>query len=91
MKYGNESYIIYSNILVDHNMVHFLDEHSAYLSIRDARIVVVIAEGWASFSLKTLSTTEISVEVVSMPQKAHQSLTTKPAPITSEPLFTVPA
>ena len=29
--------------------------------------------------------------VVSRPQKAHQSLTTIPAPITSLPRFTVPA
>ena len=50
-----------------------------------------MAEGWPSFNLKTDSMTEISVEVVSCPQKAVQSLTTIPAPITSEPLFTVPA
>ena len=55
------------------------------------RISVVIAAGVASFNLKTLSTTEISVDVVSRPQKADQSLTTIPAPTTSDPLFTVPA
>lgn len=35
--------------------------------------------------------TEISVEVVSKPQKHAQSLTTKPEPINSLPRFTVPA
>ena len=34
--------------------------------------------------------TDISVDVVSRPQKAHQSLTTIPAPITSEPRLMVP-
>jgi len=37
------------------------------------------------------SMTEISVEVVSNPQKAAQSFTTRPDPITSLPLFIVPA
>ncbi|KAI1233259.1 hypothetical protein IHE44_0004426 [Lamprotornis superbus] len=40
---------------------------------------------------KMLSMTESSVLVVSSPQKAHQSLTTIPAAITSLPRFTVPA
>lgn len=62
-----------------------------YLSISDARIVDVIAVGTASLSLKTLSITESSVEVVSIPQKATQSFTTIPPAITSLPLFTVPA
>jgi len=44
----------------------------------------------APLSLKMPSTTLNSVEVVSIPQKADQSLTTMPAPITSLPLFTVP-
>lgn len=35
--------------------------------------------------------TLISVAVVSRPVKAHQSLTTRPAPMTSEPRLTVPA
>ena len=35
--------------------------------------------------------TDSSVDVVSNPQNAHQSLTTIPAPRTSLPLFTVPA
>jgi hypothetical protein len=43
------------------------------------------------WSLKIPSKTLISVEVVSIPQKADQSLTTIPAPITSLPLLTVPA
>jgi hypothetical protein len=59
--------------------------------MRDARMVVAIAEGWASFNLKTLSITDNSVAVVSMPQKEHQSFTTMPAAITSEPRLTVPA
>ena len=47
--------------------------------------------GSASRSLKIDSMTEISVPVVSSPHIAHQSLTTMPAPTTSEPRFTVPA
>lgn len=62
-----------------------------YLSIRLALIVVVIEDGTDSLSLKTDSITVSSVEVVSMPVKAHQSLTTMPAETTSLPLFTVPA
>jgi hypothetical protein len=54
-------------------------------------MVVAIAEGWISFNLKTLSITDNSVDVVSMPQKEHQSFTTMPAAITSEPRLTVPA
>lgn len=42
-------------------------------------------------SLKISSITVISVDVVSMPQNAVQSFATTPAPITSEPRFTVPA
>lgn len=51
----------------------------------------VIAAGVDSFSLKTLSTTESSVDVVSIPQNEAQSLTTIPAAMTSLPLFIVPA
>ena len=43
------------------------------------------------WSLNIPSSTLISVEVVSAPQKAAQSLTTIPAPITSLPRLTVPA
>lgn len=42
-------------------------------------------------SLNIASITETSVEVVSRPQKADQSLATIPLATTSEPLFTVPA
>uniref|UniRef100_A0A6B0UGK6 Putative secreted protein n=1 Tax=Ixodes ricinus TaxID=34613 RepID=A0A6B0UGK6_IXORI len=59
--------------------------------MREAFMVVVMAAGVASLSRKTLSTTDNSVLVVSMPQKAHQSFTTMPAPTTSLPRFTVPA
>jgi len=41
--------------------------------------------------LKAASMTLISVAVVSRPVNAHQSLTTSPAPTTSEPRLTVPA
>lgn len=41
--------------------------------------------------LKAASITLISVAVVSSPVNAHQSLTTRPAPMTSEPRLTVPA
>ena len=61
------------------------------LSMSDDLICCVIADGCPSFSLNTDSITEISVDVVSCPTKAAQSLTTTPAPITSEPRFTVPA
>ena len=42
------------------------------LSISEALISFVMAEGWESFSLKTDSMTDSSVEVVSWPAK-HQS------------------
>lgn len=60
-------------------------------SINDARKLLETAVGWASFSLKTLSRTEISVDVELIPQKALQSLTTIPAPSTSLPRLMVPA
>lgn len=43
----------------------------------------------SNFSI--FSMTEISVDVVSNPQKADQSLHTNPDPITSLPLLIVPA
>lgn len=61
------------------------------VSIRDARISLTMLLGCESRSLNTLSITESSVAVVSSPQNAVQSLTTKPAPTTSLPRFTVPA
>ena len=64
----------------------------SYVSIKDSLIWVAITPGWlASWSLKTFSTTEISVAVVSNPQNADQSFTTTPAAMTSLPLLTVPA
>lgn len=66
-------------------------DDSAYLSMRLSRISVEMALGVLSPSLNTLSMTDNSVLVVSRPQKAIQSLTVIPAPITSLPLFTVPA
>lgn len=62
-----------------------------YLSMSESLMLVAMVLGWASLSLKMLSMTESSVLVVSSPQKAHQSLTTIPAAITSLPRFTVPA
>jgi hypothetical protein len=41
--------------------------------------------------LNAASITLISVAVVSSPVNAHQSFTTNPAPITSDPRLTVPA
>lgn len=67
------------------------EERPRYLSMRESRMLVAMVLGWASFSLKTLSTTDSSVLVVSRPQKAHQSFTTIPAAMTSLPRFTVPA
>ena len=54
--------------------------HTVYVidSIRVDLICCVIADGCPSFNLNTDSMTEISVEVVSCPQKAVQSLTTIP-------------
>ena len=43
------------------------------------------------YALNAASMTLISVAVVSSPVKAHQSFTTRPAPKTSDPRFTVPA
>lgn len=58
----------------------------------ESLMLVAMAEGCAvSPSLNTLSMTDSSVLVVSRPQKAHQSLTTIPAAITSLPRLTVPA
>lgn len=42
-------------------------------------------------ALKVASITLISVAVVSRPVNAHQSFTTRPAPMTSDPRLTVPA
>ena len=61
------------------------------LSTSDALSSVTMAEGFCSVSLNTLSITDSSVLVVSRPQNALQSFTTIPAPMTSLPLFTVPA
>jgi hypothetical protein len=46
---------------------------------------------WPIDSRKVASMTDTSVAVVSSPVKAHQSLTTRPAPMTSDPRLTVPA
>lgn len=43
------------------------------------------------YALKIASMILISVAVVSRPVNAHQSFTTIPAPMTSDPRFTVPA
>lgn len=61
------------------------------MSISVARISFTMFIGCASRSLNTDSMTDISVAVVSRPQKALQSFTTRPAPITSEPRLMVPA
>lgn len=61
-------------------------------SIKEALMSCSLAlPATAPCSLKIPSTTLISVLVVSIPQKAAQSLATSPAPITSLPLLTVPA
>ena len=61
------------------------------VSINDFLISSTIALGCDSLNLKTLSITDNSVAVVSKPQKAVQSFTIIPAPITSLPRLTVPA
>lgn len=50
-----------------------------------------MAAGVASLRRNIDSTTVISVDVVSIPTKAHQSLTTIPAATALLPRFTVPA
>lgn len=54
-------------------------------------MVLTMLDGPCSLSLNIDSTTLISVDVVSSPQNAVQSLATTPAPNTSDPRFTVPA
>lgn len=79
----------------------------AQLSMRESRISPMTAEDVCPCSsgqavsksdrrqegiiLNAASITLISVAVVSSPVNAHQSLTTRPAPMTSEPRLTVPA
>jgi hypothetical protein len=62
----------------------------ARVSTRVSRMLPILLVS-CPCSLNAASITEISVAVVSIPVKAHQSLTTIPAPITSDPRFTVPA
>lgn len=57
----------------------------------DARKSVVILAGWLAFSLKILSITDNSVDVVVSPQNAVQSFTAIPAASNSLPRFIVPA
>jgi len=60
-------------------------------STRLVRKLATAVLDFTSFILKMFSITCSSVEVVSKPQKAAQSLATRPAEITSLPRFTVPA
>lgn len=57
----------------------------------DALRLLDTAVGWASLSLNTLSSTDISVDVELIPQNALQSFTTIPAPSTSLPRLIVAA
>lgn len=67
-------------------------ENVTYVSIKDSLIWLAMKLGWAAaLRRKMFSITEISVAVVSKPQNAAQSFTTKPPPITSLPRLTVPA
>jgi hypothetical protein len=61
------------------------------LSSNGSRISSAISIGAASCSWKTLSMTDSSVLVVSIPVNAAQSFTTIPPPITGLPRLTVPA
>ena len=64
--------------------------HSSYIIF----FVSILLSSFCDFfsdNLNIDSTTDTSAPVVSNPQKAFQSLTTNPVPITSHPLFTVPA
>ena len=71
--------------------VHCYNSFTTDLSKSAPRISVCSVDGLPSPILKMFSMMETSVAVVSWPQNAIQSLTTSPAPITSLPLFTVPA
>ena len=73
------------------NITLSVTPHHAMESIKLARISLTMFMGCASRSLKTDSITDSSVDVVSSPQNAAQSLTTMPAPMTSLPRLTVPA
>lgn len=57
--------------------------------IRVRLLFLILIKKWDV--LNAASITLISVAVVSRPVKAAQSLTTRPAPMTSEPRLTVPA
>lgn len=59
------------------------------LSISEARISFTILDGWLLLSLNTLSMTLSSVDVVSSPQNAAQSLATSPAQRTEATLSMV--
>jgi hypothetical protein len=60
-------------------------------SARDGRKVTTEKAKRIIDILNVASITLTSVAVVSRPVNAHQSLTTRPAPMTSEPRLTVPA
>ena len=79
--------------IVDERVAHLADDSTCILSLK-------LCEGSRQgarerekrgCALNVASITLISVAVVSRPVNAHQSLTTRPAPITSEPRLTVPA
>ena len=89
---------------IHETVTHLTDNSRLGLSLQlcggeRVAIVSIVLANWPSGRsrsrslnvLKVASITEISVAVVSNPAKAHQSLTTSPAPITSDPRFTVPA
>ena len=59
--------------------------------MREDRISLAMRVADCPPNLKIPSTTLISVEVVSNPQNALQSLASNPAPMTSLPLLIVPA
>lgn len=77
--------------LVSFKVIESYYEIVTYASISDALNELDTLVGCASFSLNTLSITEISVDVELIPTNALQSLTMQPAPSTSLPRFTVPA
>ena len=91
------SFLIHSwfYIILMQNTQELYGEHTHIFyvkeSMSDAFMSWVILAADAPCNLNMPSITDISVEVVSKPQNALQSFTTKPAPITSLPLFTVPA
>lgn len=79
-------------IVVDQRIAHLIDNSRRRLSLQSCPSAHEhIARNQRRDSRNVASMTDTSVAVVSSPAKAHQSFTTIPAPMTSDPRLTVPA